>query len=169
MNGQVVFPGDVAVWEDHKTHTVYKGLVLFQHSDDVNKSTSNVQGLFLKILESYEIIRILDLSSELCFPVIVSNLYPIVNNRNNPHYLNGEKIKNGDIVEVDNGGERHQARVKLILGKCDDEPWEKGDKVFIELEYINLQDAPTIFSYTDRNDRFISSIMQEINLVFRGN
>lgn len=162
-NGAIIFPGDIAIWEDSETRVAYRGVIALERKSRESESTYSDLGVFLKLPDHQDIICVQSLKDGMRLPIMIDTLTPVVSNRSIPHYLTGEEIETGDIVDVDVDG---LSWVRVIHGKSDEESWEPGNKIFFEFESIDREEAPLFFSYTDRNDKFISDAMQELTLVY---
>ncbi len=83
-----------------------------------------------------------------------------------PHYLTGEEMREGDVVELDTGDAAYPTRLHLFRGRSRFEFWEPGEVLFLQLIRLDGGDAPLYFPYTDE-DGYISGALQEIRFLRR--
>lgn len=138
-DGTPVRPGDKAAWRDAA------GVVIFSRG-------AGFEGLLLKT--AAEIL-----------PVSESELKWLLH-ASEPHYLTGEEMREGDVVEVDAGCTAYPARLHLFRGRSRFEFWEPGEVPFLQLTRLDGGDAPLYFPYTDENG-YISEALQEIRFLRR--
>ena len=138
-DGTPVCPGDKAAWRDAA------GVVIFSRG-------AGFEGLLLKT--AAEILPVSE--SELKWLLHVSE----------PHYLSGEEMMEGDVVEVDAGCTAYPARLRLFRGRSRFEFWEPGEVLFLQFTRLDGGDAPLYFPYTDE-DGYISGALQEIRFLRR--
>jgi hypothetical protein len=103
-DGTPVRPGDKAAWRDAA------GVVVFSRG-------AGFEGLLLKT--AAEIL-----------PVSESELKWLLH-ASEPHYLTGEEMMEGDVVEVDAGCTAYPARLHLFRGRSRFEFWEPGEVLFL--------------------------------------
>lgn len=172
-DGQAIFPGDFAAWYHAVEKRYYVGKIVFRRPARYELTTRNFEGLLMQMEKVIN--RPGDktnrIEGELEFPMILSiterDSILLRRKVDEAYYLSGEKVEDGDIVVDEPGNGVRFARVKLLRGKSNDEPWDPGNKIFIELNYFIESETPTYFSYIDRDGEFISECMQEIHLVGR--
>ena len=82
------------------------------------------------------------------------------------HYLTGEEMMEGDVVEVDAGCTAYPAQLHMFRGRSRFEFWEPGEVLFLQLTRLDGGDAPLYFPYTDE-DGYISEALQEIRFLRR--
>ena len=138
-DGTPVFPGDKAAWRD------VAGVVVFSRG-------AGFEGLLLKT--AAEILPVSE--SELKWQQQAVE----------PHYLTGEEMREGDVVELDTGDAAYPTRLHLFRARSRFEFWEPGEVLFLQLTRLDGGDAPLYFPYTDENG-YISEALQEIRFLRR--